>query len=186
MFNIAVLNTEKDHCTSVKQVGTGYVQTEFDVVVSEFDFNYVGKNYHPVTEFTVPDVVEPATVPLFPIADLVITDALDAPILFANGAYQPDKNQPFAITANVVNGEGAVQTAFNATGLKVVFIRTVANQLTQDQHLLKCSIIDGVLTINGAFDVSGVWRLDVAYNNRVLQSLGFGFGIDHADIEFWV
>jgi hypothetical protein len=146
-----------------------------------------GDIYNPVTQtFTAAVIEAPPSVPLFPITNLAITDALDAPILFANGAYQPDKNQLFAITANVVDGEGAVQTAFNATGLKVVFIRTVANQLTQDQHLLKCSIIDGVLTINGAFDVSGVWRLDVAYNNRVLQSLGFGFGIDHADIEFWV
>jgi len=64
MHNIAVLNTDKNLCTQVKQVGAGYVVTEFDVIVPEFDFNLVGKSYDVNTGFTEYVAPQPELIPI--------------------------------------------------------------------------------------------------------------------------
>jgi hypothetical protein len=171
-------------------VVVGFVSTRgakpADSEVSNFD-TVVGDIWNPVTQvFSSPFVEPPTTVPLFPIAGLTIVDSDGAPILFANAAYQPDKNQHITITANIVDENGVVQTDKQAAGLKVIFTRMAGRTATTDQELLKCSIENGVLTIEGSIGASGVWLLVVENNNAIMQALGYDFGIDHPNIELWV
>lgn len=147
----------------------------------------IGDVWNEVTQqFSTPDISSDTNITLLKLSELVVVDDFATPIVYENSAYQPSKNQHFTITTDILNDANEVQSAINASGLKLVCSRVSNGQLTGDESLLKCTIVNGVMTLDGEFERSGVWLISVDYNNKKLKNLGFNFAIDNPDIEFWI
>jgi hypothetical protein len=141
MFNIAVLNSEKNQCIQIKQVGDDYTQTEFDVVVDSFDLNLKGMDYSVGDGFTVPAVVAPTLIPI--VFSGTVTGALTG---FDDGPNQFTVNENTDLTAT-----GTL--AIPKSTFRVPFKRIDTGRI----QLMVATVIDGSFTLSMNFKTGGEW-----------------------------
>jgi hypothetical protein len=143
MFNIAVLNALKDKCIQVKQVGSGYEATEYDVLLDDFEFGYVGMDYNLITGFT--SHVDPLP-SLIPIVISSVTGVLAG---YDDGANQYTANELTDIT---VTGTLAIDDQL----FRVPFRRVDTGRV----QLMPADVINGEFTLTLNFKTGGVWVVD--------------------------
>lgn len=102
------------------------------------------------------------------------------------GNYYCNKSDIIEMSGEVtLNGVLQTTVGFPVT-LKMPIVRHANGSPTTDEEYFEAQIVDGIITINGAVDRSGDWKVLIERVNQALLRVGASFKFDSEDITFLV
>ena len=139
------------------------------------------------------DIVIPDTREVFYNANESMTNNGE-PLPGSGDVYYAAKNAEIVISAEVVNGDGDIQTQIDQTALAFPpllklpvnkYIGGIEGHIA-DEVYFNATLIEGVLTATGQIPTSGDWKLTTERLNKSIEALNGNFKIDRKNITFLI
>jgi hypothetical protein len=124
--------------------------------------------------------------PKFNLSNLVITRNSGFEVPQNGNKYYFNLGDTVEVTGDIVDEAGVVQAAISAPIIKLPITKHADDQPTPDEIYFTGNILEGVLTVSGAFNLSGNYKALAARNNRALDRLPAGFHMNFDDVDFLV
>ena len=114
------------------------------------------------------------------------------PLSGLGDVYYANKNTDITISAEVVNGDGDIQTQIDQTALAFPpilklpvnkYIGGIEGDIA-DEVYFNATLVEGVLTATGQIPTSGDWKLTTDRLNKSIEALNGAFKIDRKNITF--
>ena len=139
------------------------------------------------------DVVIPDTREVFYNANESMTSGGE-PLPGLGEVYYAAKNTEITITAEVVNGDGDIQTQIDQTALafppvlKLPVNKYIGGESGQvvDEVYFNATLVGGILTATGEIPTSGDWKLTTDRLNKSIEALNGDFKIERKNITFLI
>lgn len=115
-------------------------------------------------------------------------------LLGVGDVYYANKNTDITISAEVVNGDGDIQTQIDQTALAFPpvlklpvnkYIGGIEGDIA-DEVYFNATLVEGVLTATGQIPTSGDWKLTTDRLNKSIEALNGAFKIDRKNITFLI
>ena len=139
------------------------------------------------------DIVIPDTREVFYNANESMTSGGEA-LAGLGDVYYAAKNTEITISAEVVNGDGDIQTQIDQTALafppilKLPVNKYIGGESGQvvDEVYFNATLVEGILTATGQMPTSGDWKLTTDRLNKSIGALNGDFKIDRKNITFLI